>query len=216
MPHSTAPGPHPQTSAPPPQATAHDGSSAPPPLPPRVNRAFSISQCRELVTVEGPASAITLAAVMQQTYQLQWSELSHRLQANLQADFPEDKLRFTSFVGINLLRRFCSLNAEDEGEDSFDHLDLHKIGIPGQLAASLTVLPSLEEAESQANSPRITASASVLPSISSARTRKASRTPGTRGCPRLVKPRKLRTPAARRRVHSRGLSVRPTELRLPT
>lgn len=89
MPHATTPGPHPQSPVPQPQATAQ----GPPPPPPdlRVNAAFSISQCRDFVTVAGASSQVTLAGAIQQTYIYERSRIQSR---EVRAALPRARIKF--------------------------------------------------------------------------------------------------------------------------
>lgn len=81
----------------------------------------------DFVTVAGPASQVTLAAVIQQTYKLNYESLP----GSVSGDFEKKAVKFTGFVGISLLHSFCQLPPDLHG-----NFDLHNIGIPGDMAAS--------------------------------------------------------------------------------
>lgn len=91
------------------------------------------------MTVAGPTSQAIAACCIQQTYELLRQNLPPELQRR---DLPQDRIRFTSFVGINLLRAWCGLPAHNAG---LSYLDTHNIGIPEELAASSpSFLPSAQ------------------------------------------------------------------------
>lgn len=100
-------------------------SRAPTPSPdPR-----TIADCPDFVTVEGPASQITLAAVIQHTYMQRRAALTDTLRAVI----GEKRLVFTGLVGLNLLHRYCgdlaplSLAAKEV---------LTEVGMPGRVSVS--------------------------------------------------------------------------------
>lgn len=65
---------------------------------------LTIAECPRFVTVEGPASQVLLAAVIQKTYMQRRATLPDTLQTAI----GEERIVFTGLVGINLLHRFCS------------------------------------------------------------------------------------------------------------
>lgn len=87
----------------------------------------SLAEDRNYVTVMGPASQVTLAAVIQQTYLLSRGSLPREMLEQR----PTDKIKFTGFVGINLLHRLCRLP-----EAVLDIYGLHTIGVLKRWAAS--------------------------------------------------------------------------------
>lgn len=87
----------------------------------------SLAEDREYVTVMGPASQVTVAAAIAQTYLLSRQSLP----VDRREDRPVDKIKFTGFIGINLLHRRCQLP-----EPLLEDYSLHTIGVPGEWAAS--------------------------------------------------------------------------------
>ena len=88
---------------------------------PRTDPGLRIEDCPEFVTVEGPASQVTLAAIIQQTYRQARQEL------------PSHQIKFTGFVGVNLLRRYCS---KDACLTSAADQALTEIGMRGRMSVS--------------------------------------------------------------------------------
>lgn len=84
------------------------------------------------MTVAGPASQVTLAAVIQQTYKLNYESLRGcEIGGFEDGGFEKKAIKFTGFVGITLLHSLCQLPPH-----LHSHLDLHNIGIPGTMAVS--------------------------------------------------------------------------------
>ncbi|GAA5986031.1 hypothetical protein JCM10908_006377 [Rhodotorula pacifica] len=88
-----------ETPVPGPQQVAHH----PRPVTIRTDRALPIAEAPGYVAVQGPASQVIVAAIIQQTYLLHRQDMT----AAMRDHFAEDQIKFTSFVGINLLRRYC-------------------------------------------------------------------------------------------------------------
>ena len=135
MPHSTRPS----------QAASHSTHSRPSsPVDPRIDPHLRIADTPGFVTVDGPASHLTLAAVLQQTSQLQWDCLSY----DLQTQYSGSGFLVTRLAAVGVLHRYCRLSGLDvtpqrPNEDGLPfsnhvgiYLDLHHIGVPEDRAAS--------------------------------------------------------------------------------
>ncbi|KWU46060.1 hypothetical protein RHOSPDRAFT_32540 [Rhodotorula sp. JG-1b] len=123
MPHSTAS---------PARSPHHSRHSSRPSTPrPRASSHAGIPQFGpDFVTVAGPASQVTLAAIIQQTYKLNYESLRGcEIGGFEDGSFEKKAIKFTGFVGITLLHSLCQLPP-----DLHSHLDLHNIGIPGTMA----------------------------------------------------------------------------------
>ena len=106
-------------------------SQGPPPPPdPRTDPELTVADYPEFVTVEGPASQVALAAVIQKTYMQRRAALLDTLPAAV----GEKRVVFTGLVGLNMLHRFCgdlvplSLATKEV---------LTKVGMPGRVSVSL-------------------------------------------------------------------------------
>lgn len=96
---------------------------------PRTDPGLRIEDCPEFVTVEGPTSQVTLAAFIQQTYMWRWDDLPSDLRRTIRPN----EIKFTGFVGINLLRRYCNRAGHLSSSASEA---LTKIGLPGRMSVS--------------------------------------------------------------------------------
>ena len=108
----------------------HPSRGATPPSDERTDRELSIADCPGFVTVEGSASQVMLAAVIQKTYMQRRALLPDTLQAAI----GEKRIVFTGLVGLHLLHRCCgdlvplSLAAKEV---------LTEVGMPGRVSVSL-------------------------------------------------------------------------------
>lgn len=96
---------------------------------PRTDPYLRIEDCPEFVTVEGPASQVTLAAFIQQTYT--WRR--ENLPSDRRRMIRPNQIVFTGFVGINLLRRYRNRAGHLSSSASEA---LTKIGLPWRMSVS--------------------------------------------------------------------------------
>lgn len=97
---------------------------------PRTDRSLSVAECSTFCAIAGPASQMTVAAVIAQTYE---TLIRDRLPEAARAQLPRDDLRFGGLVGINVLRRHAELWPATRDERSFIPADLFDLGLPKRL-----------------------------------------------------------------------------------
>lgn len=135
MPHTTLPTRRPSQAAP----LTHSRPSSP--VDPRTDRHARIAETPGFVVVDGPSGHLPLAAVLQQTFELQHEDLP----PDLQIEFPQARFFITRSAAVAVLHRYCRLPDPDAAPAPGDAkvsdsigtwLDLHKVGVPEDNAAS--------------------------------------------------------------------------------